>query len=442
MVLLSHGLYRNQHGGEKVEMVESSALAQKKTSWRPWIVCFAASLLFFYEFIQGTMFASIADQVMRDFQIAADKMVYLSSAYYLSNVIFLVVAGFLLDRYSAKKMLLGAMFFCVLSTFVLAHTDQFWVAFLCRFVIGIGSAFCFLGPVRIATRWFSPRQMAFVTGAIVTMAMSGGMLAQYPLMKLVSHIGWREALVKVSWVGVVMLFAMFRLIQDRPAGEARAQQSNMGFWQVTKQAYLNRETFFSGLYASLMNMGVAVFGAVMGQLYLVQRLNVTQDKAAMINGMLFLGAMLGGPLIGFWSDKIQRRLLPMQAGAFVSLLIALAILYMPVSVSGMAFLFFLLGLATSSQVISFPLVAEKSAPMLIASSISLVSIVLQGGYIVYQNIYSFVLMQDTAVRMVDGAPSYSLAAYQLATLILPISFLIAGLLVLGLKESSVVSQGK
>lgn len=423
-------------------MVDSSASVQQNASWRPWIVCFAASLLFFYEFIQGTMFASIADQVMRDFQIAADKMVYLSSAYYLSNVIFLVVAGFLLDRYSAKKMLLGAMFFCVLSTFVLAHTDSFWVAFTCRFVIGIGSAFCFLGPVRIATRWFSPRQMAFVTGAIVTMAMSGGMLAQYPLMQLVSHIGWRHALVNVSWMGAVMLVAMARLIQDRPSDEVKTQESQIGLWETTKQAYLNRETFFSGLYASLMNMGVAVFGAVMGQLYLVQRLGVTQDKAAMVNGMLFLGAMLGGPLIGFWSDKIRRRLLPMRVGAAVSFLIALAILYMPVSVFGMAVLFFLLGLTTSSQVISFPLVAEKSSPMLIASSISLVSIVLQGGYIVYQNIYGFVLMQDTAVQMVNGAPSYSLAAYQLATLILPISFLIAGFLVFGLKESSVASEGK
>ncbi len=426
-----------------MEMVGTSTeLKQQKRTWRPWIVCFAASLLFFYEFIQGTMFASIADQVMRDFHIAADKMVYLSSAYYLANVIFLVMAGILLDRYSAKKMLISAMFFCVLSTFVLARTDSFGVAFLCRFVIGIGSAFCFLGPIRIATRWFLPKQMAFVTGVVVTMAMSGGMLAQYPLMKLVLQIGWRNALMNVSWMGVVMLIAMLRLIQDKPSHYQEPVSQKMNMWQITKQSYLNRETFLCGLYASLMNMGVAVFGAVMGQLYLVQRLGVNQDTAAMINGMLFLGAMLGGPLIGFWSDKIGRRLLPMQAGALVSLLIALCILYLPVTVFGMATLFFLLGLTTSSQVISFPLVAEKSQPMLIASSISLVSIVLQGGYIVYQNIYGFVLMQDNAVQVINGTPTYSLGAYQSATLILPISFFIAFVALFGLKESRGFSQGK
>ncbi len=418
-----------------MEMIDAATeLTQQKRTWRPWVVCFAASLLFFYEFIQGTMFASIADQVMRDFHIVADKMVYLSSAYYLSNVIFLFAAGILLDRYSAKKMLIWAMFFCVLSTFVLARTESFTIAFLCRFVIGIGSAFCFLGPIRIATRWFLPKQMAFVTGIVVTMAMSGGMLAQYPLMKLVLNIGWRDALINVSWMGVVMLIAMLRLIQDKPDDYREPMVEKINLLQLTKKAYLNRETFLSGLYASLMNMGVAIFGAVMGQLYLAQRLSVTQEKAAMVNGMLFLGAMVGGPLIGFWSDKMGRRLLPMQTGALVSLSIALAILYVPVTVSGMAVLFFLLGLATSSQVISFPLVAEKSQPMLIASSISLVSIILQGGYIVYQNIYGFVLMQDSAVKIINGAPSYSLAAYQLATLILPISFFIAFLVLFGLKE--------
>lgn len=421
---------------DDMELIEASGkFVRLRESTRPWVICFAASLLFFYEFIQGTMFASIADNIMRDFHIQADKMVYLSSAYYLANVIFLFAAGLLLDRYSAKKMLIVAMFFCVMSTFLLARTDSFYIAFVCRFVIGIGSAFCFLGPIRIATRWFLPKRMAFVTGAVVTMAMSGGMLAQYPLMTLVLQMGWRDALTQVSWLGVIMLIAMMRLIQDKPDDFKEPVVQKMNMWSLTKQAYLNRQTFLAGLYASLMNMGVAIFGAVMGQLYLVQRLGVTQEKAAMVNGMLFLGAMVGGPLLGYWSDKISLRLLPMKVGALVSFAIALAILYLPVSLVTMSVLFFMLGLTTSSQVISYPLVAERSQPMLVASSISLVSMILQGGYIVYQNIYSTVLIGHGGMQMISGTPVYSLGAYQMATLILPVSFFIAFLTILGLKET-------
>src|SRR3990167_10702907 len=81
----------------------------------PWVVCVSASLFFFYEFIQGNMFASIADNIMQDFHIQADKMTYLSSIYYVSNVIFLFVAGFMLDRFSAKKIIIIAMGLCVIS---------------------------------------------------------------------------------------------------------------------------------------------------------------------------------------------------------------------------------------------------------------------------------------------------------------------------------------
>ena len=413
----------------------SNHVSEVKGLNRPWLICFAASLLFFYEFIQGNMFASIADDMMRDFHIQANEMMILSSIYYAANVIFLAVAGVLLDRISAKKILIIAMFFCVLSTLMLGQTHDFWVAFVCRFVIGVGSAFCFLGPVRIATRWFLPRQMALVTGAIVTVAMSGGLLAQYPLTLLVRAIGWREAMFQVSLLGVLMLVFMALFIQDGPQVLLPKRHSQVDFWQRTRRAYLNRETFFAGLYASLMNMGVAILGAVMGQLYLVQRLGVEQSTAAMVNGMLFLGAMVGGPLIGWCSDRLGSRLLPMKAGAFVSLLVALAILYAPVSVGGMAFLFFILGLSTSSQVISYAMVAEKSSPVMVASSISLVSMLLQGGYIVYQNAFATVLSLSGSVQVIHGVPVYSLWAYQVAVLILPISFVVAWMMLFGLTET-------
>ena len=420
-----------------MEMIDTSQrIEQRKGAFRPWLVCFAASLLFFYEFIQGNMFASIADDIMRDFHIQADKMMILSSAYYLSNVLFLFAAGLLLDRFSAKKTIIIAMAFCVLSTFILASSHSFYVAFACRFVIGIGSAFCFLGPIRIATRWFSPKKMALVTGAIVTMAMSGGLLAQYPLMTLVHQIGWREALMQVSWLGVLMLVIMMGWMQDKPADHVEPVLiKKVSLWSSTKQSYFNRQTFLAGMYASLMNMAVAVFGAVMGQLYLIQRLGIPQETAAMVNGMLFLGAMVGGPLLGWWSDKLCLRLLPMKVGALASLVIVLAILYTPVSIIMMGVLFFLLGLTTSSQVISYALVAEKSRPMMIASSISLVSMLLQGGYIVYQNLFSMVLLNHEGMQMINGAPVYSLDAYQTATMILPISFLVAFLTLMGLKET-------
>ncbi len=59
--------------------------------------------------------------------------------------------------------------------------------------------------------------MALVTGAIVTKAMTGGMLAQYPLVKLVSYVGWRQAVQDMGIVGLAMLGLMFLWIKEKPS---------------------------------------------------------------------------------------------------------------------------------------------------------------------------------------------------------------------------------
>lgn len=402
----------------------------------PWLVCFAASLFFFYEFIQGNMFASIADDIMRDFGIRADRMAWLSSIYYLSNVLFLFIAGVLLDRFSTKKTIVVAMGLCVVSTFVLARANTLSLALLCRFVTGIGSAFCFLGPIRIASRWFPPQRMALVTGAVVTMAMTGGMLAQYPLTLLVAAFGWRHALVMVGWLGVAMLAVMMLCIRDKPEQMKEPPHSHpKGFFTDAGKAWLAPQPLRAALYTSLMNMAVAVYGSMMGSLYMVQRLGIDKEGASAINTMLFLGAIIGGPFIGWCSDRMGLRVLPMKAGVTASLVVVLAIIFLPVSATGMAVLFFLMGFFTAAQVISYALVAESSPPAITATAVSLISILTQGGYIIYQNLFSTLLVAHGDVHMQQGAPVYTLAAYQSASLMLPIGLIIALFAIKGLKET-------
>lgn len=320
-----------------------------KSSLLPWMVCFAATLFFFYEFIQGNMFASIAANIMQDFKIQADKMAWLSSIYYLSNVLFLFVAGMVLDRFSIKNTLLVAMFLCVASTFLLAYSHSFYLALFCRFITGIGSAFCFLGPVRLASHWFPPKRMALVTGAIVTMAMAGGMLAQYPLTKLVILVGWRQAVQNVGILGFAMLVLMFFWIKERPQYIVKQVAQPINVLSAAKKAYFNTQYIRAAFYASLMNMAIAVFGAMMGTLYLVQRLDISSAQASMVNGMLFLGAIIGSPLVGWISDKMGLRIMPMKIGVLASLLTLLAVLYLPVSYNVMAILFSCLGFYLSTS---------------------------------------------------------------------------------------------
>jgi MFS family permease len=421
---------------ELVQSYNQTDMEWSSSSLKPWIVCFCASLFFFYEFIQGNMFASISDNIMHDFNVQIDKVAYLSSIYYLSNVVFLFVAGMMLDRFATKKTMSGAMLLCVIGTFLLAHTESFYMALFCRFLTGIGSAFCFIGPIRIASRWFPSCKMALVTGVIVTIAMTGGMLAQYPLTKMVGYFGWRESLSLVGWLGLGLLALMQIGIKDNPNVSVPSKSvPKMSLLLIAKTAYYNTQSLRAALYTSLMNMGVAVFGAMLGSLYLVQRLGVSKEEASLVNTMLFLGVILGGPFMGWLSDRMGVRVFPMKLGAMFSLFVILGIMYLPVSLTTMGLLFFCLGFFTASQVISYALVAESSPKEMTATAVSLISILTQGGYIVYQNGFSWMLQNVGEIHMVDNISTYSLASYQHAAILFPLAFLLAWSVITSLRET-------
>jgi MFS family permease len=401
----------------------------------PYVICFSASLFFFYEFIQGNMFASIADNLMQDFSIGANKIAYLSSIYYFSNVLFLFIAGYVLDNYSPKYTLLVAMLLCVLSTFLFAKTSRYDVALLCRFITGIGSAFCFLGPIRVASRWFPMNRMAMVTGIVVTFAMTGGILSQYPLTLLVQTYGWREAVSLIAWFGVILWVLMLLGIREtQEEKKPVADKLRPPLLLTLKHIYTNSQILRAAMYTSLMNMAVAVFGAMMGTLYLIERLQISKSDASLINSMLFFGAIVGGPLVGMISDRLGKRVLPMKISAALSLWLMFTVIYLPLSPKLMAVAFFFLGLITAAQVISYALVAENSSPEITAMAVSAISVLTQGGYVIYQNIFTFILTHVQQPLIQHGVPVYSLQSYQFAALILPLGLALAYFLVLKLKE--------
>lgn len=400
----------------------------------PWFISITASLFFFYEFIQANMFAAIADNIMRDFHIHADKMTYLSSSYYLSNVLFLLVAGVLLDKYSSKTLILSAMAVSVISTFLFSYAHSYYLALIFRFTTGIGSAFCFLGPVRISSHWFPARRMAMVTGVIVTIAMTGGMIAQYPMARLVGALGWRGALFQLGVLGVLIFLLMLVGVKDKPTEREHVWKLKNP-WRLMFQAYKNSQNLRAACYTSLMNMAIAVFGAMVGVLYLMPRLGINKESAAYINTFLFLGVLVGGPIVGYISDKIGSRVIPMRVAVVISLLIVLLIIYGDVSYTLMKWLFFSLGFFTSAQVISYALVAEGSSPEVVSTSVSVVSLITQAGYIIYQNLFSWLLVMHSSSTKITQDGVYTLLDYNFAVNLLPIGLVFALICSLGVRET-------
>lgn len=408
---------------------DASNIPNKKL---PWIVCFSAALFFFYEFIQMNMFNAISADLMRAFSLNATQLGKLSAYYFYANLLFLPIAGALLDRFSTRKIILFSLLLCIIGIAVFAITNSFTWACLFRFMSGIGSAFCFLSSIRLASRWFPAKNMALVTGLIVTMAMLGGMVAQTPLTLLTELVGWRYALLLDASLGVVILFIIFALVQDYPAAMHQEQKnshqelSQLGLLRSWRLAYVNPQNSLCGLYTSLLNLPIALLGAIWGSLFLQQADHFSATEASFAPSLLFIGTIIGGPVVGWMSDKIQKRIPLMMLGVIISQLLVITIICVPdLSIIAVALLFFALGLFTSSQVLSYPLVAASNPKSITATSVSVVSFMAIGGYAVFQPLFGWLMDYNFQGVMLNQVRIYAASDYHRALLILPIGFCIA-----------------
>lgn len=363
-----------------------------------WLVCMVASLFFLYEFIQMNMFNAISEDLMKAFHIDATGLSRLSAFYFIANVVFLFPAGVLLDRCSSKKIILAALAICILGTALFATSHNTPLATFYRFLTGIGSAFCFLSVIRLATRWFHASALAFVIGMVVTMAMLGGVIAQKPLSLLVVAVEWRNALLVDAAIGVVFFALIFCFVQDYPPEfqqqlhlELR-EVSRLGYWKSLGFAFLKLQNWLSGIFSCLMNLPIIILGGLWGILYLEHVQGISHTQAPHITQMLFFGAIVGAPLAGWISDRIGLRRLPMIIGGLFSLILVIVLVALPdITFWSLFILFFLLGVTTSAQIISYSIVAESSLPAIIAMSVSVVNISTQGGLALFEPLFGYLM---------------------------------------------------
>jgi len=416
-------------------------------SSRAWLVTLTAALFFFFVYIQINLFNAINPYLLKEFNLTAAQLGQFSSYYFIINVALLFPAGMLLDRVSPYKIILISMITGILGTLVFSFANSFSMLIVSRIMIGLCGTCCFLGCIKIASRWFPPQRMALVTGLVVTMAMLGGIMAQVPFTLLTDHMGWRNALLVDAGIGVLITLLIVVFVRDYPPGskamiEKQASQlSNMSFFKLLGKVVANPQNIFSGLFISLVNLPVFIIGAMWGSMYFVQAHNLTRAQATFITSMLFFGLIIGSPLFGWISDYLKKRRLPMIVGAAASLAVMLVIMYIPhLSFTMFLILFFVLGVLIGSQIIGYPLIAESNSMFLTGAATGLASIFILGMGMT-QSLFGWLLGLNWDHTVINGGePIYAVSDYNLAMLILPVGFAIGLIAALLCKETNCISK--
>ncbi|WP_058528254.1 MFS transporter [Legionella londiniensis] len=391
--------------------------------WMAWLVCLSAGLFFFYEFFQLNLFDVINEPLRAEFQIDAAELSWMSSTYLWADILFLLPAGIILDRFSTRLVILSAMLVCIIGTVGFALTSSFAVASFFHFLSGIGNAFCFLSCVVLVSRWFPPRRQALVIGCVVTMAFIGGMMAHTPLAYLNAHFGWRDSLLIDGGVGILLFAWILLVVKDTPKLSCPALVSEAK--ETAKPDFLkalaNPQNWLAGIYTSCLNLPIMVLCALWGASYLATVHHLPEIAASNIVSLILVGSIIGCPLVGWLSDRMGSRKPLMYIGAVAALLLVIPLFAgTALSETTLSLLFFALGVFTSTQVITYPLVAESNSAGNTGGATGIASVIIMGGGGVGQVLFGFLMHQHAG-----NNAQYTVADFQYAMWIFPIAFLAA-----------------
>lgn len=420
-----------------------------------WLICGLGAIFYSYEYLLRIAPSAMEPALREHFNLSATGFGHISSIYYYAYVPMQLPVGLLLDRYGPRRLLTLACFICVIGTFLFTGTSSFWIAALGRFLVGLGSAFAFVGVLKLATIWLPENRLAMVSGMTAALGTIGAMLGDNFLEMFVVQFGWTKTLNSTAIFGIVLMFVLWFGIQDR-----RGRHRQSGTVSTFKKGLIdlgiiarNNQIWVNGMYGCLVYLPTTVFAELWGIPYLRHAHGLSPHAAGLANSLLFLGFTLGAPLMGYISDRLERRKFPMFLGASGAVIVMLTILYVPgLTETNIQILMFLLGLLYSAQAIVFAVGRELSPGEAAGTAMAITNMIVMLGAMLLQPLVGYLLDFSLSARTGSGAvvqaavdnihKLYTVGDYQFALAVIPAGIFIAVILTFFLKETYALVDNK
>ncbi len=397
----------------------------------PWIICALGALYYCYEYFLRISPSVMLHDLMKAYDLTGGEVGSLSAFYYHAYVPMQIVVGLLMDRYGPRRLLAMACLCCAIGTYLFAGSHSIAIAELGRFFVGFGSAFAFVGALKLATIWLPPNRFALISGIITSLGMIGAMVGDIMLRNLVDVLGWKPTTYMSAGVGVMLAVAIWLIVRDINPSPVYAnyQAQRLYFRSLLKGlwgALRNPQIWFNGMLGFLLYLSLSVFAELWGIPYLEQARGLSSIHAADANAMVFLGWAIGGPCWGWFSDFIERRCLPIVIASIGALIVVCILFYIPhLSFSALPILLFLFGFLSSVQVLVFAICREVTHFRIAGTAIALTNMFVMFGGNLFQPVIGKLLDMAWSGTMVDGTRVYSIFAYQAALSVIPIGILLA-----------------
>ena len=367
--------------------------------------------------------AVITAELMQDFQINASALGNLSAFYFYSYVAMQIPTGILADRWGPRRLLtLGAMIASI-GAVMFGLASDISLAGAGRFLIGGSVAVAFVALLKLATCWFAPNRFALISGLALFFGIIGAVFAGTPLRLLVDSFGWRNVILSSAAATMGVGIGTWIFVRDYPhengyqnfpnTSSGADSQVNLRIMTGLSEVFAYRNTWLLFVIPGGLVGCVLTFSGLWGVPFLTTVYGLSPVFSASLTSSLLVAWALGGPFMGWLSDRLQNRKKLYIAGCGVATVGWMTITLMEKLPLGLLIpILVITGFASGSMIISFAFVKE-SVPIRLSGTVAgVVNMGVMTGPMILQPAVGLVLDKMWGGDLLNGVRIYDAVAYR------------------------------
>ena len=323
-----------------------------------------------------TGYAIVNPAVQKDVGLTIAQVGTIAAIYTWAFAIAQFFGGALLDRLGARAVIPISIALVTLGIFIFANSTSYTMLVLSQVVIALGSCTGFVGAGYIGGQWFGMAKFSFMFGLVQVVAALTSAFSQNLIELSLQHVSWRTLFNYTAVFGLILL-ALGAMYIKNPKPIPSGPSMGVGEFFSSVVGRLVEVAKIPHVWVASL-VGATAFGAMLalGVVWAPMLLKIhglSDAQPSLGASVLWLGLAAGSAVVPHWSDVIRSRKIPMIVGSIVQLVVALAMLYIPLGTVPSFILCFIFGFANASHMLAFSTAADVVEPSQIGTSAAIVN---------------------------------------------------------------------
>ena len=222
------------------------------------VVFVTLSILYFFSIFHRVGTASIAGNLVSDFNTDNSVLGLMSGMYFYSYAVAQIPVGIMLDKIGSRKTLIVLGLVASLGNLLFSLSPSVPVLALGRGLIGFGVGGFYVSALKALAVNYNPKRYATLTGVLTSIGHIGAIAASSPLALLTLALGWRESFLIIFFLMFLFVVVSWFVTKDKDELPARKRSIREDFGKIFSNRQLLKIVpipfFVYGCYVSFQGL--------------------------------------------------------------------------------------------------------------------------------------------------------------------------------------------